>query len=60
MQIGLLADPVSIERIETIKGASAAMYGEAQPAGVNNVISKRPKTKLRITRLKSSTTARKS
>lgn len=44
-QIGMLADPVSIDRLETIKGASAAMYGETQPGGMTNIISKRPKTK---------------
>lgn len=44
-RIGMLAAPVNIDRVEIIKGASAAIYGEIQPAGMVNIVSKRPKTK---------------
>lgn len=41
-RIGMLADPANIDRVEVIKGASAAIYGEIQPAGMVNIVSKRP------------------
>lgn len=42
-RFGLL-DKVSIDRIEIIKGPSAAIYGETRPGGLINVISKHPRT----------------
>lgn len=46
-RIGLLADPANIDRVEVIKGASAAIYGEIQPAGMVNIVSKRPSAQRR-------------
>ncbi len=43
-RFGLL-DKVSVDRIEIIKGPSAAIYGETRPGGLINVISKHPKTR---------------
>lgn len=37
-------DPVLIDRIEFIKGPNAAIYGETQPGGIVNMITKRPKS----------------
>ncbi|HEU5078735.1 MAG TPA: TonB-dependent receptor [Opitutaceae bacterium] len=36
-------DKTNIDRIEVIKGPSAAIYGQAQPGGMINVITKHPK-----------------
>lgn len=44
-RIGMLADPTNIDRVEVIKGAAAAIYGEIQPAGMVNIVSKRPKNR---------------
>lgn len=33
----------NIDRIEVIKGPSAAIYGQSQPTGIVNIISKKPK-----------------
>lgn len=35
-------DVAGIERIEALKGPSSALYGQAEPGGIVNVISKRP------------------
>lgn len=43
-RIGLY-DRVNIDRIEIIKGPSAAIYGETRPGGLVNIITKRPKAK---------------
>ncbi len=43
-RIGLV-DRVSVDRIEIIKGPSAAIYGEARPGGLLNVITHRPREK---------------
>lgn len=40
-----LIDRVNVDRIEIIKGPSAAVYGETRPGGLVNIISKKPKTK---------------
>jgi iron complex outermembrane receptor protein len=40
-------DKVNIDRIEIIKGPNAAIYGETQPGGIINYISKRPKPTLK-------------
>jgi iron complex outermembrane receptor protein len=34
----------NVDRIEVIKGPNAAIYGQSQPGGMINMISKRPKT----------------
>jgi len=41
-------DRISIDRIDIIKGPSAAMYGQTTPAGIVNFITKRPKAKREI------------
>ncbi len=41
-RIGLY-DRVNIDRIEIIKGPSAAIYGETRPGGLVNIITKRPR-----------------
>lgn len=38
-----LVDRVNVDRIEVIKGPNAAIYGQTSPAGLVNIISKRPK-----------------
>jgi outer membrane receptor protein involved in Fe transport len=43
-RIGLF-DKTNIDRIEVIKGPSAAIYGETRPGGMLNIITKRPKEK---------------
>lgn len=43
-RLGLI-DRVNVDRIEVIKGPNAAIYGQTSPAGLVNIISKRPKTK---------------
>ncbi|HEY0945322.1 MAG TPA: TonB-dependent receptor [Opitutaceae bacterium] len=40
-----LIDRVNVDRIEVIKGPSAAVYGETRPGGLVNIVTKRPKTK---------------
>ena len=44
LRIGVI-DKANIERIEVIKGPSAAIYGESLPAGLINIVTKKPKTK---------------
>ena len=41
-------DRISIDRIDIIKGPSAAMYGQTTPAGIVNFITKRPKAKREV------------
>jgi iron complex outermembrane receptor protein len=38
-----LVDRVNVDRIEIIKGPNAAIYGQTSPAGLVNIISKRPR-----------------
>lgn len=38
-------DPILIDRVEFIKGPNAAIYGEIQPGGMINMITKRPTQK---------------
>lgn len=40
-----LNDRTNVDRVDVIKGPSAAMYGQTTPAGMVNFISKRPKSK---------------
>jgi iron complex outermembrane recepter protein len=40
----VLRGTVNTERVEVIKGPAAAIYGQAQPGGVINTVTKRPKT----------------
>lgn len=40
-----LVDRVNVDRIEIIKGPSAAVYGETRPGGLVNIITKKPKTR---------------
>ena len=42
-RLGLI-DRVNVDRVEVIKGPNAAIYGQTSPAGLVNIISKRPKT----------------
>lgn len=44
LRIGVV-DRGNIDRIEIIKGPSAAIYGEALPSGLINIITKKPKFK---------------
>lgn len=44
LRIGVV-DRGNIDRIEIIKGPSAAIYGEALPSGLINIITKKPKSK---------------
>lgn len=39
----VLRGSVNTERVEVIKGPAAAIYGQAQPGGVINTVTKRPK-----------------
>lgn len=39
---GWLIDPQGLERIELLKGPAAALYDQASPGGVVNMVSKRP------------------
>jgi iron complex outermembrane receptor protein len=39
-----LVDRVNVDRVEVIKGPNAAIYGQSSPAGLVNIISKRPST----------------
>lgn len=43
-RLGLI-DRVNVDRIEVIKGPNAAIYGQTSPAGLVNIISKRPSAK---------------
>lgn len=43
-RLGLI-DRVNVDRIEVIKGPNAAIYGQTSPAGLVNIISKRPPMK---------------
>nr|WP_172193221.1 TonB-dependent siderophore receptor [Microcoleus asticus] len=38
----LLPDPANIDRIEILKGPASILFGEVQPGGVINVVTKRP------------------
>src|SRR3954464_10146463 len=40
-----LVDRVNVDRVEIIKGPNAAIYGQTSPAGMVNVITKRPTSK---------------
>lgn len=40
-----LVDRVNVDRIEVIKGPSAAIYGQTTPGGLINIITKRPRNK---------------
>ncbi|PTX97878.1 TonB-dependent receptor [Opitutus sp. ER46] len=42
MRIGVV-DRGNVDRIEVIKGPSAAVYGEALPSGLINIVTKKPK-----------------
>ena len=42
LRLGLV-DRVNVDRIEVIKGPAAAIYGMTTPAGMVNIITKRPK-----------------
>jgi len=44
LRLGLV-DRVNVDRIEVIKGPAAAIYGMTTPAGMVNIITKRPKDK---------------
>jgi outer membrane receptor protein involved in Fe transport len=44
LRIGVV-NRANIERIEIIKGPSAAVYGECLPAGLVNIVTKKPKLK---------------
>lgn len=44
LRIGVV-DKANIERIEVIKGPSAAIYGESLPAGLINIVTKKPKAR---------------
>lgn len=37
-------DPYTLERIEVLKGPSSVLYGQNQPGGMINLVSKRPST----------------
>ena len=37
-------DPYTLERIEVLKGPSSVLYGQNQPGGMINMVSKRPST----------------
>jgi outer membrane receptor protein involved in Fe transport len=43
-RLGLI-DRVNVDRVEIIKGPNAAIYGQTSPAGLVNIITKRPPTK---------------
>lgn len=43
-RVGLI-DKTNIDRIEVIKGPAASIYGQIQPGGIVNIITKKPKTK---------------
>ncbi|MEN9635050.1 MAG: hypothetical protein RL077_3454 [Verrucomicrobiota bacterium] len=45
LRLGLV-DRVNVDRIEVIKGPAAAIYGMTTPAGMVNIITKRPKNRL--------------
>ncbi len=38
-----MVDRVNVDRVEIIKGPSAAIYGQSSPGGLINIITKRPK-----------------
>ncbi|ROO13859.1 TonB-dependent receptor [Pseudomonas fluorescens] len=40
-------DPYTLERIEVLKGPSSVLYGQNQPGGIINMVSKRPTTEQR-------------
>jgi iron complex outermembrane receptor protein len=40
-------DPYTIERVEVLKGPSSVLYGQNQPGGIINMVSKRPTTEQR-------------
>ncbi|WP_053189530.1 TonB-dependent siderophore receptor [Pseudomonas kilonensis] len=40
-------DPYTLERIEVLKGPSSVLYGQNQPGGLINMVSKRPTTEQR-------------
>ncbi|PZE10234.1 TonB-dependent siderophore receptor [Pseudomonas sp. 57B-090624] len=40
-------DPYTLERVEVLKGPSSVLYGQNQPGGVVNMVSKRPTTEQR-------------
>ena len=40
-------DPYTLERIEVLKGPSSVLYGQNQPGGMINLVSKRPSTQAR-------------
>jgi outer membrane receptor protein involved in Fe transport len=41
MRLGMV-DRVNVDRIEILKGPNAVMYGQTQPSGLINVVTKRP------------------
>lgn len=40
---GFKTDPWMVERIDVLKGPAGVMYGETDPAGVINIVTKRPR-----------------
>lgn len=44
LRIGV-TDRANVDRIEIIKGPSAAIYGEALPSGLINIVTKKPKSR---------------
>ncbi|MFI5336648.1 MAG: TonB-dependent siderophore receptor [Opitutales bacterium] len=50
---GGIYGPVSVDRIEVIKGANAAIYGQTEPSGLRNIVTKKagptPDYSLRVT-----------
>ncbi|MEN0105112.1 MAG: TonB-dependent siderophore receptor [Pseudomonas sp.] len=40
-------DPYTLERVEVLKGPSSVLYGQNQPGGIVNMVSKRPTTEPR-------------
>ncbi|MDD0977189.1 TonB-dependent siderophore receptor [Pseudomonas fontis] len=40
-------DPYTLERIEVLKGPASVLYGQNQPGGIINMVSKRPTTEQR-------------
>lgn len=40
-----LVDKINVDRIEVIKGPAASIYGQVQPGGLVNIVTKKPKKK---------------
>jgi outer membrane receptor protein involved in Fe transport len=44
MRLGMV-DRVNVDRVEILKGPNAVMYGQTQPSGLINVVTRRPRKK---------------